>query len=82
MMKTDSTRMERMARAYPITTEFLQRLPLLLTRGVVREITGLSDAELSAEVREGRIRSYCAPGATKLRYFRDDVVRIAGFAPA
>lgn len=46
--------------------------------GVVREVTGMSDAEVRDEVASGRLRTWRAANAKMRRYYRDDVLRIAG----
>lgn len=72
-----NNRTARLMRPHPITRETLLRLPLLVPRGIVREVTGLSDAEVTDEVRAGRIRTWRSPGSKQNRYYRDDLLRIA-----
>ncbi len=76
------SRMERIMRGRPITRPMLQCLPLLVPLGVVSEVTGLSFREIAEEVRSGRLRAYrCREGGQK-KYFRADMLALAGLGPA
>ncbi len=69
---------ERLLRNREITRSTLQHLPLLVPLGVVSEITGLSCRDIAEEVRAGRLRTYrCRAGGLR-KYFRADVLAIAG----
>lgn len=73
---------ERLLRTRAITRATLQHLPLLVPLGVVSEITGLSFRDIAHEVRAGRLRIYrCREGGLR-KYFRADVLAIAGLGPS
>lgn len=80
-MDSDSP-IARVLRQREITRHTLQHLPLLIPLGVVLEITGLSYKDVAQEVRSGRLRAWQGrPGGNK-RYFRADVLAIAGLGPS
>jgi hypothetical protein len=55
-----------------ITRVAWDHLPWLLSRAVVREITGLSSAELSAEVRAGRLHMHRRRGGYG-KFFKSEI---------
>ncbi len=80
-MDSDSP-IARVLRQREITRHTLQHLPLLIPLGVVAEITGLSFRDIALEVRSGRLRTWQGrPGGLK-KYFRSDVLAIAGLGPS
>lgn len=77
-----SNPIDRLLRQREITRTTLRHLPLLIPLGVVSEITGLSFRDIAVEVRSGRVRTWQGrPGGLR-KYFRDDVLAIAGMGPA
>lgn len=60
------------------TRQEWDKLPLLLTRAVVMEWTGLSKRDLDDEVRKGRIRIY--RGLKKRKFLKVDVAAIVGMS--
>jgi hypothetical protein len=69
------SRTEQLQRPDPLTPDRWRRLPWLLPRAVVREWTGLSDREVEAQIRAGRLTTYKA-GAMKRKFFKVEVAAL------
>ena len=67
---------ERVQRSVEITSAMWRRLPMLLPRGVVLEITGLDSRELTREVSAGRIRFFKQTPDSKCKYFKADIGKL------
>jgi len=68
----------RAARTTEITRASWDRLPLLLTRSVVLEVTGLDARELRREIDAGRITPFRQTPKAKAKYRKLEIGRIIG----
>lgn len=61
------------ARACDITVEQWRKLPWLLPRSVVLEITGLNWRELQRAVETGQLRQFKQSPTAKAKYYKSDL---------
>ena len=64
---------ERLMRTREITLEQWRRLPWLLPRGVVMEVTGLNWRELRLAVACGELRQFKQSRHAKAKYYKVDL---------
>lgn len=61
------------------TQAAFNKLPGLVRASVFLEWTGLSRAELDAEVQGGHIKTYQKPGGGQSWYYKHEIARMTGF---
>lgn len=81
MNSSNTSPAARVARTSEITLDVWRRLPLLLTRSVVLEITGFDARELRREVDAGRITPFRQAPRAKAKYRKLEIGRILGLEP-
>jgi hypothetical protein len=69
----------RVARVNDCTQAEFNRLPGLVRAGVFMEWTGLSEQELSAEVKSGRMKVWQLKGGVQRLYYKHEIARMTGF---
>lgn len=62
-----------------VTSEAWRGLPLLLSRSVFRAWSGLSDEDLSALVKAGKIGQHKRVDKAKAKYYKRDLATLTGF---
>lgn len=63
-----------------MSREELEKLPMLLSRKVFKQVTGLTDDNIRQLLAAGGLRVTRLPGATRAKYPKSEAIRLAGGA--
>jgi hypothetical protein len=78
MANERESRTAKLQRTETITAEAFRRLPMLIARGVVIEVTGLSSDEISDMILAGRLRVFRSRTGGRAKFYRHEVGRMVG----